>query len=60
MKRSGNGPSVGWWPFASIAFQPARGVGWRLHMSKIALQIQIRQSYPNTRDHAAKAREVIV
>jgi hypothetical protein len=38
MKRSGNGPSVGW-SFASIAFQAAPGIGWRLHMSKIALVI---------------------
>jgi len=38
MKRSGNGPSVGW-SFASIAFQSARGIGWRLHMSKIASEI---------------------
>jgi len=38
MQRIGNVPSVGW-PMASILFHPAAGLGWRLHMSRIASEI---------------------
>jgi len=36
---NGNGPSVGW-TIASIPFHTAPGIGWRLHMSKIAAEIR--------------------
>jgi hypothetical protein len=38
MQRSGNCPSVAW-GFASIPFHMAPGIGWRLHMSRIASEI---------------------
>jgi hypothetical protein len=38
MQRDGNCASVGW-TMASIPFHPAPGLGWRLHMSKIAAEI---------------------
>jgi hypothetical protein len=54
MQRSGNGQSVGW-VFASIPFHTAPGIGWRLHMSKIAAEI-----LPVRAPHKAKVVEVIV
>ena len=38
MQRNGNCPLVRW-TMASIPFYPAPGLGWRLHMSKIAAEI---------------------
>jgi hypothetical protein len=35
---NGNGPSVGW-TIASIPFHTAPGIGWRLHIKKIAAEI---------------------
>jgi hypothetical protein len=49
MKRSGNGPSVGW----SFAFIERIG-------ASIDILMCIRQIYPNTRDHEVRTVEVIV
>jgi hypothetical protein len=38
MHRNGHGPSVEW-AQASIPFPTAPGLGWRRHMSKIAMEI---------------------
>jgi hypothetical protein len=38
-QRNSNGQSVGW-TIASIPFRTAPGIGWRLHMSKIAAKIR--------------------
>jgi hypothetical protein len=39
MQRNGNGPAVGW-TIASIPFHKVPGIGWRLHMSKIAAKVR--------------------
>ena len=45
MQQNGNDPAVGW-TIASIPFHTAPGIGWRLHMSKIAAEI--RPALPKT------------
>jgi hypothetical protein len=40
MQRSGSGQSVGW-TIASIPFHTAPGIGWRLHISKIAAETHV-------------------
>jgi hypothetical protein len=39
MQHSGYGPSVGW-TIASLPFHKVPGIGWRLHMSRIAAEIR--------------------
>lgn len=47
MQSNGNGPSVGW-SIAPIPFHAAPGIGWRLHMSKIAAEIGTVLASPRT------------
>lgn len=47
MQSNGNGPSVGW-TIAPIRFHAAPGIGWRLHMSKIAAEIGTVAASPRT------------
>jgi hypothetical protein len=48
MQRNGSGSLTGW-AFASIPFPTSPGIGWRLHMSRIAREILPGRTPPSRR-----------